>query len=406
MRRRLALGGLIVWSVGVQCSEAVATTGLVLTTIAAIPVLGAEGWRRTARAWWPLLAFLGWCSVVPALTGHPPTWAGQARLLDWVGLPAASAALTLLAPRDRRRLCLVAFGALAVSCAVAFAQYRGWWPGLEAFASLRWTRIPFHRVYEPVPGPPGRFMAGGLLFHRLQFAAVSGLVVVWCASVALVRRSPVAAVLAGVATLAVVVLPHARAAAGALAVGLVTAVALATRGRQRRVLGGSLVAVACVALLVPSVRNRLVAFATERPDGSRAALLRSGLTAVTQHPWTGVGPGRFRPGSFADEETPEEVRLHGGKSHDQWITVAAEAGVPAAVLFLVLLLMATLAPSSDPVGGVARRSAIALFAALTLVHDPLFHPVTSMATVLAIGLGLDPRRGLRPSGAPPDPPPG
>jgi O-antigen ligase len=208
-----------------------------------------------------------------------------------------------------------------------------------------------------------------------------------------------------VGTLSVLFLPHARAAAAALAVGLVTVVVLAAPGRRRAILA-ALVVLAGAALLAPSVRSRLLSFATERPDGSRTALLRSGLRAVAEHPWTGVGLGRFHPESFADADAPEEVRVNRGKSHDQWLTFAAEAGVPAALLFLLLLVTAALAPSSDPVAAVARRSSLALFVALTLVHDPLFQSVVSMATVLAIGLGLDLHRGLWRSGAPGEAPPG
>ena len=38
-----------------------------------------------------------------------------------------------------------------------------------------WAKVPYARVYEPVPNAEGRFMGGGLAFHRLKFAEVTAL---------------------------------------------------------------------------------------------------------------------------------------------------------------------------------------------------------------------------------------
>src|SRR5690606_24471225 len=158
------------WTVGVQVNEALAVAGAFGTLLVAL-ISTPSAFRM--RLFWPLWALLLWALLVPLITGHPPTGSGVARLLDLATLPAAAVAVARI-PRDAlRRAGRVTAGVLGLSVVVAAFQHFGIWPSREAFAGLAWSRLGFHRVYETVPGRDDRFMAGGLLLHRLKFANVT-----------------------------------------------------------------------------------------------------------------------------------------------------------------------------------------------------------------------------------------
>jgi O-antigen ligase len=384
-RPALAGVGLTLWGTGVQLSEALAATGMLLSLVAVL----APGptWRARAQQDWPLWAFVVWCLGAPALGGHPPTAGGVARILDWCFLPVAAAALPLLGPPARRRLAIAVAGVFVASCAAALCQHWGLWPDEDAFADWRWTGLPFQRMYEALPGEPSHFMAGGLLLHRLKFAHVGGFFVLTFLDLGLARRNRRAVGLALVGALCVVWLPHARAAAVALVVSMGVVLGLRLSGAWRwRALAGGLVLAAAVALGVPSLRQRFAAAATEEGSGNRRWLAASALRAVAEHPLTGVGLGRYRPGLYASADTPAEVARHAGKAHDEFLTLAAEAGLPAALLYgLVLAWCWHSAHPASPLGA-AGRGCVLFLALLSLLHDPLFHAEVSMAAVLALGV--------------------
>ncbi len=386
---RLRGAGLLAWVVGVQALEALATVGLIVTAVSVLPEVRRIAWRP----WWPLGAFLAWSLLAPLLGGALPTGTGLARALDWLAVPLVGFAVWSL---PSRRLLVIALGVtLAVSCLLAGLQHLGVWPPLEAFEPYRWTKLPFERVYEPVPGAEGRFMGGGLIFHRLKFAHVSALAIV-----ALVvagartdsrRDRALAFGLAGLATVCVWVFPHARMASLALLGALVVTAGLLAPRRDLAlgvivlVLGASFVTV----VTVDSVRERLVSAQTDEGGGYRAELRASGVRAVTEHPLVGVGLGQFRPSKFPSALMPQSVLENPGKAHNQFLSMAAEVGVPGALLFLLMLAsLASLATRTPD--GVLTLASLALFVGLSLAHDPLFQPTFSMAVVLALGAGLRP----------------
>jgi O-antigen ligase len=387
----LRLAGLVAWVVGVQALEALATAGLVATVVSVLPELR----RLPLRPFWPLAAWLGWSLLAPLLDGALPTGTGVARALDWVALPLVGWAVWSL---PSRRPLVVALGVtLSLSCLVAGLQHLGAWPPLEAFEPWRWTKLPFERVYEPVPGNAARFMGGGLIFHRLKFAHVSSLailalVVAGARAEARVDRLLAWAVAAG-ATLAVWVFPHARMASLALLGALLITVALLAPRRDLAlgvialVLGVSV----ATAWSVDSVRARLASAQTEEGGGHRGELRASGVRAVLAHPVVGMGLGQFRPSKFPSPEMPDAVRENPGKAHNQFLSMAAEVGVPGALLFLAVLASLAARATQAP-DGVLTLSALALFVGLSLAHDPLFQPTFSMALVLALGASLSPER--------------
>ena len=384
-RACLAEAGLLVWGVGVQLSEALGALGMVLCLLAVLPP--APGWRGRLQKAWPLWAFVAWCLLVPLLAGQWPTPGGAARILDWCFLPVAARALGFLSRPARRRLAVAMGTAFLLSCAAALCQHWGLWPDVTSFERLRWTHLPFQRMYEPLPGEPSRYMAGGLLLHRLKFAHVGGLLVLGFLDVGLLSRSRAALAVAAAGALCVLWLPHARAASVALVVALAVVLAfrLSARWRWPALLALAVLGLGLVAA-VPSLRLRFASAVTDEGSGDRRWLLQSALRAVAQHPLAGVGLGRYHPAAFASADTPVEVVRHAGKAHNQYLTLAAEAGLPAALLFLLLLVWCWRAVQpGDPLGAGARASVVFL-ALLSLLHDPLFHAEVSMAAVLALGL--------------------
>lgn len=393
--RRWLAASLSLWAAGVLIQELVAVAGMAATALAVLVSTAlprAREWRGFVVPWWPLLAFVTWALLAPTVAGRPPSGTGVARTLDWMAVPIAAVAWKTLDARGRRIVLWTAGATFLVSCAVAGLQHFGVWPKPEAFDPLRFTRIPFDRVYERVPGTESRFMAGGLAFHRLKFAHVGGLVVLALVIAALRsqgRARVVAAGAAAVGFLSIALFPYARAATGTLLLACVLAGVLVHPRRARALAGGTALALLAVVLLasVAPLRERFVSGLTDRGSGDRRLLVEAGLTVAREHPLTGIGPGRFRAMDHVPSDAPDHVRTQVGKAHNQLLSMAAETGVPGALLFVgMLILIATrMRPATGH--GAFGLSALAFFVLLSLVHDPLFQAPFSLAIVAALGVG-------------------
>ncbi len=395
---RWRFGALVLWAVGVQVHEVLATAGLALLTVASLPELRERAARASLwREGWPVFAFVAWALLAPLLGGALPRGEGVARWVDWLTIPLVAAAAARLSARQWGVLAGAAFGTLVLSSVVAGLQHVGAWPAEATFAPLSWTGISFFRVYEQVPGE-ARYMAGGLLFHRLKFGHVSGLVVVAALAAArhLGGRWRVAALAAAsVGFVAVWLFPYARMAAVAMTVGAGVAVVLASGSPRRALMGVALmglVGLGAIAAIAP-LRARFASALTDQGSGQRTQHLQAGLEAVRQHPLVGVGAGQFTPAKFGDEAMAEHVRANPGKAHNQFVSIAAEAGVPGGLGFLALLAWLAARAWRRALGPLAV-GALALFATLSLAHDPLFQAPVSMALVLALGLGSTARGPL------------
>lgn len=384
-------GALMLWVVGVQAHELLGTIGLILTVLTSIPPLPSRGERVGVRGVLPLVLFIAWSLIAPTLAGNPPDGTGVARTFDWLAIPFVIRAASGLTKPQWTALSIAAGVTLTLSSLVAGLQHFGVWPGEAAFSSLGWLKIPFHRVYEPI-GESGRFMGGGLLFHRLKYAHVSGLVVVALvvAWKHLEGRARHLALIAGlVGFIAVWVFPYARLGAVAMTVGVAATVFLTASSKKRAliVIGAlGLMGVIAVAAIAP-LRERFASSLSDTGSGQRTQHLAAGLKAVEQFPIAGVGPGQFRPSKFGDETMAEHVRDNPGKAHNQLVSMAAETGVVGALLFVLLLLSLALRARTAKLGALTL-GALALFVTLSLAHDPLFQAPFSMALVLALGLGL------------------
>jgi O-antigen ligase len=397
--------------------EGLAAAGLVGSAgLLAAEAVRARAWRGGAAAawasrWWMLWPFLLWALLGPWLAGHPPRGTGVARLLDWAALPVAAAALARVGPATRWRLAGVWGAVLLASCLAAGLQHFGAWPAPTFFEPLSFLRMNFDRMTEEVPGAPGRFMGGGLHFHRLKFAHTAGLAVLWALAAGLaalahgraggrggrggaegLRGAAWLLGVAAVGTGAVLAFPFARAASAALLVAAAVLVALWLPRRLALALSAGVLLAGLLAVgLHAPLRERFLSSASQEGSGDRAALLATGVRAVREHPVAGVGLARFTPARFALPGASDEVRVNPGKAHNQLVSVAAETGLVGAALFLLLLLalasrlargLRARPPRFEAAAGLAS---LAFFALLSLAHDPLFQAPFSMALALALG---------------------
>lgn len=375
---------LVLWAAGVQLHEALGTAGLALFAASFVPELPRLT-RVALLTWWPMLAFVAWAICAPMLAGQFPNGAGVARLVDWLTIPLVAS--FALSEKRQRMLAAVTFTVFAISCLCAGLQHFGWWPPESAFDSLRWTRTSFFRVYERI-GESDRFMAGGLLFHRLKFTHVSGLVMV--ALVASWKRAPrLVLPLAAFGFIALWIFPAARMGAVAMTVAVGFVVVFTSK---RPVLAfGIATAVALVGLgamfSIAPLRERFVSAFSDQGSGQRTQHLAAGLEAIRQHPIVGVGAGQFRPSKFGGPEMAEHVRDNPGKAHLQFVSMAAESGVIGGLAFFALLIWLAFKARGRPLA-ILTFGALVHFTVLSLAHDPLFQAPYSMSLVLLIGLGM------------------
>ncbi len=402
-RRWPALGamlGLLLLVVGVQASEAVASAGLALTVMAVLadawPRRREIAWRGALAKWRWLILFCGWALVAPAFAGHAPTGTGVGRLFDFIALPALVLAFDLADERWRRRLVWTGAGVLVASCLFTALQHFGLVPSVVWMRHLAFFGTNTDRVYQAEPGNPGRFLGGGLLFHRLKFAHVSGFAILFCAAVAVRERGRhrwIALALGSFALVSIIAFALVRAASVAAFVGAALVVLLTQANRRRAWLASSGAGVLALSLIVAAapIRKRFSSSLSEAGSGDRPLILESGLRALESSPVVGLGLGRFRLGDWVPPNAPREIP-RAGKAHNQFLTFAIETGVPGALLFIALLVSVALRLAPTTWRGAFGLAALLYFALLSMLHDPLFHAPVSMAFVLALGWALSGRR--------------
>ena len=392
---RWLFAGLLLWGVGVQVIEILASLGMIVCGLSVAAICLRKRSRKEIGellfAWWPLALFFVWAIGGPALAGRLPTPTGFARAFDWLLIPFAACAVRALPERQLKTIALICAWVFLVSCAVAALQAFGIWPSLSSFERFSWTRIGFHRVYEAVPDAQGRFMAGGLLFHRLKFAHVGGLWVLGFLVLGAADRGRARAfwwATSAIGFVSILAFPYARAASLALVLSASLTLALIGTSRHRAGLAAFVLATLTVAAVFAyrPTRERFLTGLTSSGSGDRREILFTGVRAVTEHPIAGVGLGQFRPSYFGSATTPQYVLDNPGKAHNQFLSMAAEIGIPGGLLFLLLLIwLGRSFNPRDPLG-LFGLSALAFFALLSLAHDPLIHAPFSMALSLSFGV--------------------
>lgn len=387
--------GLLLWGAGVELNEGVAAAGLGLTAAAALVALASRpaDLRTLARSAWPVLAYVGWMCLGASLAGRWPTATGVSRALEWCSVPLSAWVLATRSAREWRILGWVVAGSFLASCVAAGLQSFGVWPSLEAFGPLRFTKIPFWHVYEPVQGSPGRYMGGGLLFHRLKFAHVGALTVLFALPFALRgtgRLRWIAGGTALVGAVAVLLFPLTRAAAVALVAAAAGVAVISSKRRLRAAALGAVlvVAMSAAALSSQGLRGRFEASLSGEGSGHRLQLWESGLNAVRSAPILGVGAGRFVPHKFAPKGASADVLALNAKAHNQLLTVSAEGGLVGLLLFLWMLISFVRRLWGEAPEAIGALGGVLFFALISMLHDPLFHPVVGMALMLAVAAGL------------------
>jgi O-antigen ligase len=380
------------WAVGAQVNEVPATVGAWATALLALLYVVFDTRVMNWRRYIVLFSFVACMLLAPMFAGHMPSGAGVARALDFLLIPGAAVAISVLSAGELVAIATAAALTLMFSTLIAGFQYFGMWPDESTFASLAWTKLSFARVYETVPGREDRFMAGGLLLHRLKYANVSAVFVVLGATAAGLRvpRWRLFALATLVGFFGVFIFPHARAASVALVCSMAVVWIASAKNKRRASIAASILLLVAVAVAssVPSVRMRFENVLSSEGSGERTSITHAGLNAVKSSPMAGVGLGRFRPGLYLGPEAPAQAREHPGKAHNQFVTIAAESGLFAVALLVMLLLMSLSRGIKNLPAGAFAVGATVLFVLLGMFHDPLFHAESSFALMLLLGIGI------------------
>lgn len=316
-----------------------------------------------------------------------------------------------------------AAGARVVPAAAAALMAAGAFTGALA-ALQRWAGL----FRLPLEAPEPRFFAAGLIGNAgdVGMALVVPSVLLFAAAASPdvpARGRRLAA--AGLAPVLLGLLAT-ESVGPALAFGGGAVVFAALDFRRRRLALGLLLAAACLAPVTGAGRRflgkldelrrgDLAAATTQRDIGLRAA-----REMILQRPGLGVGPGafsnRFVPARLAAEERTGRRLVHTSGSahfdnaHCEPVTLAAEAGLPAALaaaagafaLFAGLLARRKLEPSFPrgvPID--ALFAALLSVALLSLVDFPLRIAVASGPAAFLAGVAL--RRAAGDEGAPVSP---
>ncbi|MCL2626649.1 MAG: O-antigen ligase family protein [Cystobacterineae bacterium] len=391
--QNLAGMGLSLWVVGLLSFEALAHVGAGLCLLAAF--WARPPWAQLKEAVWTwrwLLTFILWAIFAPLCFGHVPKGSGVGRMLLLVALPVAAHAFLLAGPKWTWRVLWGGMALWVLSCLTAAFQHFGLWPSAEGFAAFSFLKSNFYRVYEEVPGQPGRYMAGGLLFHRLKFATTGSLFSLLSLGLALFaakrRWHWVAVCVLG--SFSVVWFPFARMAAFSLCLALAFQLLLGMPKRKWALLciSGLVLASALALAWNEGLRHRLISSLSHAGSGDRITLWNSGWRAVKSSPLVGVGAGKFQPSAFPSEDMPLYVKENPGKAHNQALSVAAESGL----IGLFLAFMAFLALARDFLRqkrfGATGLSILLFFACLSFMHDPLFQDIAILAFTWALGACL------------------
>jgi O-antigen ligase len=312
-------------------------------------------------------------------------------LIGWIGV------MTLLLDGTVDMLLIVA-AAFASFCAASLVTRRNPWvvPALvvvsaAAFAGIRADVL----LGSPQRAPLGYSNAAGSLYMFASAAA---------ALLAVRVRQPglrAGAVLL-VFVFALVPFGNGTRTAAVLLCGLPAALIAVAQGRARAVV---VAAVGMVAIVATCVGVLALRYDAERPRNGlvdravdatlserRVELWADAAQLAFRHPVTGIGPGRFPAMSRAAQKDADTTQ-----PHNEFLHLAAEAGIPALLLFVGLIgwLAVRLGNTADQ-----HAAAIGAFVvAAAAVHgsvDYIFHfPAVTVAAaaILAAAMGGGRRRG-------------
>ena len=308
-------------------------------------------------------AAVGWTFVSAASGGGTPV-----PVATLIGASAVVVALSRLAATFAGRW-LVPAGIVAVALAVAVL-------GGDLLSR------------SPLQGPFGYANAAGAFFVQ---AAVAGLML------AAATASAPARIFGAGACIAFAAVPFMRdAVAAAAVVALLPVVFLARAPRQRKILiasWGALVAVALstTILLGGTFEPGPAAGPVERSAARllserRLELWHDALQIMREHPWGGVGPGRFREVSATALADRDAAWAHSG-----FLQQGAEQGVVGLALIVLFVvwafarLLAVSAPDLVTVLGAVSVGSLGLLASIDYV---LHFPAVPLAAAALLGTAI------------------
>lgn len=255
----------------------------------------------------------------------------------------------------------------------------------------------------------GRYPTGALLGNEAYVAIACALLAAACVAVALnatsrrVRFGAIALVAVAVATIAV---NRQITASVALAAGVVAIVAVRFNAGRLVPVGAGIVALALATAAVPVLRGATwgaLPFGVETYQ--RATTYRLGAWAaademIAARPWTGYGPGSYaaqaQPHRLAAELRLRERLIPPPPSsafvyaHQDYLQLAAEAGLPTlalvlASLALVLGRLLRIARSPGPSEALALVGVLVAGAVAALAWFPLQIPLVAVVLLVAAG---------------------
>jgi tetratricopeptide (TPR) repeat protein len=342
--------------------------GLLGLALAFSAPLSAPSWAGGGPLFWMGVLFWAWRFLSHGLTPGPEPF------LPWAAeqlVPAGAFVLGASAGHDPawRRLALrwAGLGA-ALTAAYAALQLAGLDPWEHGAVDFGFSS----RAHGSLGNPD--FLAGYLLMVLPGLALA-----VWTPGVALAAAS-VALALA---------LTQVRASLPAAAAGLLAGARAQSALSRRR----WMVVLAALALLTALAWPRFQAALRADDSGlaGRRFMAQVGLNIANQHPWLGVGPGRFQRAYLEQQGRwlgqPEHLAQpyrFTADIHNDWVQVAAESGWPSLALLLALLGMGLAAARRSR--SAALAGALAAFAVQACFHFPLNVQASALLFWGALGL--------------------
>jgi O-antigen ligase len=337
----------------------------------------------------PLPAFFAVAALSVALSSAPPGRAGLERLLPLAGFFAVAWGVGAAKDPAARalRLFAVMLAASATGGAVALVQHFSGFDPAHVFA-----KVP---ELQPAAQAERRFYAAGMFGSRLQHAHVLALAAAFAAGLAAARPlSRRALVLGGAAVVAALSGVWAAFARGAF-FGVAAGAAVASAGRRTaRIAAAAALGVALLAAtLHPATRARLASAFDPSANSDRVQIWRTALAVAAEHPWLGVGFGRYPQVALARPDPPPNPDW----AHNQALTLLAEMGAPgllaglwvaAAALWALFRRYRNAADARDRALAMGALAASAALLVIAQFHDPLFQIPVAYAASFFAGLAL------------------
>lgn len=347
--------------------------------------------RARIAAWACICAALAmvWILIATVFSPHQDmAWNSLRRAAFFALFVPIGASRAFAAAGTRVAVGAFAFGTVA-NVVVSLAQAAGW-------------KLPLDVVQLG-----GRFATGALLGNEGYVALAAALLACICVVVMMRdsrRRYRVAAAAALAASVAAIVVNHQATSAIALAAALMVAAAAYWRLRWLSILLGVGIVVAVTTVLLPPLRHATWAAlgsvdAYQQLTTYRLGAWVSALHMIQIRPLLGFGLGSFaleqQTHRFAAEISLQQrfVQPTGSSfiyAHDDYLQLAAEAGLPALLFLLggvgaIVLGLARLGRSSVDGERLVLLALLTCGAVAALAWFPLQIPFIAVALLLAIG---------------------